>query len=162
VITGVYPTRRDRAVTQASEMPIDELGRRAREDSTWAAFSGLHGREEVRCIAELWCRSVGLKARPLGVYSRDAATRAILEAYADGYTREQLELACAQAGKDPWCRGDVAERDGRPGSKRGPECMSPVVLRRLLDAADATRPSSVNPRVAAMLEEERRRQGAGT
>jgi hypothetical protein len=123
-----------------------------------AGMSGIGERPELQRINQAWSSAVGLKARPLGTYSdKNRTLIALLEAF-ETTSEEDLLRACDQASRDDWCRG-IKGSDRDPARKRDIGCLSLNVLRRLLDAADATRPSSVSPAVARMLEQERKRMG---
>lgn len=153
------PTRKERARTDLAALPISELAKRWRENPSWVAESSPQSRPELVSAAEAWDASVGLAPRSLGHAGRDAGTRALLELYADGVSQADILRACSQAKLDGWICGRDPGRPGDQPRKRRIDCLSHAVLRRLLDAADAARPSSVNPRVAAMLAEERKRMG---
>jgi hypothetical protein len=155
------PTRRERATSDLSALPIAELARRCRENPHDGGFASPQDRPEVKQVHEAWCSAVGLSIRPLGYLSdRNRPLRAILEAL-ETHPLGDVLRACQAAAKDPWCRGEVAERNGTPGRKHGIEDMTPTVLRRLLDAADAAQPRNDSPgfrRVQAMLEAEKLRE----
>jgi hypothetical protein len=157
-LTPRPPMRVERIRTEWSGMSIQELARRCRENPHDAAISGPENRPEVLQVQRAWCEAVGLPIRELGSLSeKNQALKSILTALETNSFTDVLR-ACAQARTDDWAQGRVANRDGTPGKKCRLEWMSLNVIRRLLDAADAARPSSVNPKIAAILEAERKRE----
>jgi len=157
------PTRASRIRTEWADMPIQELARRCRENPHDAAMSGPEDRPEVLQVQRRWCEAVGLPIRRLGSLSpKNGALQAILAAL-EAHSLPEVLRACDQAKRDDWARGRVKSRDGSEGKKCRLEWMSLNVIRRLLDAADDARASSVSGPVARMLaEEERRRSGTPT
>lgn len=153
------PTRAERARRDFDSMPIDELAKAFQANPTWVAESAPQARPELAHVAQAWDQAVGLPHRPLGHACRDDATSKLLGLYADGATFEQLLQACKQAGKDPWLCG----RTGAVGSpedkrKRRIDVLTPKVLRRLLDSAEADKPTNASPAVLRMLEQEKLRE----
>jgi hypothetical protein len=156
--TAALPPRVIRAATDLSTTPLDQLARVCRENPRNAEFMDIQGIAAVRQIHESWCRAVGRTVRPLGTLTeRNRQLWAILTAL-ESYSLQDVLRACEQASRDDWCRGRKPNRDGTPGKPHGVEDMSPTVLRELLDASDAARPTALNPRVSAMLAEEDRRE----
>jgi hypothetical protein len=151
-------SRRERSRTELSDLPIDELAKRWRENPAWVAESSPQSRPELIAAAKAWDEAVGLAPRALGHAGKDSGTRALLDLYADGVPHADIMRACAQAKHDDWICGRAPGRAGEGPRKRRIDCLSHAVLRRLLDAADAARPSSVNPKIAAILEAERKRE----
>jgi hypothetical protein len=155
------PTRRQRQASDLEGLPIGELAKRWRENPTWVAVSAPQHRQELASASLAWDTAVGLAHRPLGDPGRDNGTRALLELFADGVDLGEILRACKQAGRDDWICGRSSS--GRPGDtprKRRIDCLSHAVLRRLLDAADATQPRNLNPLVAKMLADEAARNNA--
>lgn len=147
------PTRRQRHTLDLEALPIGELAKRWKANPTWVEESSPQARPELVEATRAWEVAVGLAHRQLGRPSRDSCAKALLELYADGVPHADIMRACAQVAKDGWICGREPGRNGDAPRKRRIDCLSHAVLRRLLDAADAARPSSVNPRVAAILDE---------
>ena len=151
------PTRSERIRTEWSDMPIQELARRCRENPHDAAMSGPECRPEVLQVQRAWCEAVGLPIRSLGSLSpKNGALQSILAALA-AHSLPEILRACDRAKRDEWAQGRQKNRDGTDGKKCRIEWMSLNVIRRLLDDADAAVSSSGSPVVARMLEAERKR-----
>lgn len=153
--------RRKRVRTEWSELSIRDLAIRCREDPCTAAMAGPENRPEVLQVQRAWCEAVGLPIRSLGSLSaKNGALQAILAAL-EAHSLDEVLRACDQAKRDDWARGIQRNRDGTDGKKCRLEWMSLNVIRRLLDEADAARPSSGSAAVAKMLAQvERERSGA--
>jgi hypothetical protein len=129
------PTRRERATADLMTCPAAELAAHVRANPHDASISPLADRPDVAAINAGWSKAVGLVIRPLGCYSeRNKPLQAILDALAVAPIEDVLR-ACEQAGRDDWCTGRKgSERD--QARKRDVGCLSPTVLRRLLDTVD--------------------------
>jgi len=152
-------TRRVRATDDLMSCPIGELAKRCRENQHDAGFAPVGERPELVKFNAAWSTAVGLSTRSLGTYSdRNRPLLALLDAFAITSEADMARVA-EQAARDDWCTGRKgSERD--TARKRDIGCLSPTVLRRLLDAADEQRPTAINPRVAAWLAEEDARKAA--
>lgn len=149
------PSRSTRVRTELSELPIGELAKRWRENPTWVAESNPQSRPELTEVALAWDTAVGLRPTPLGHPGRDTSTKALLELYADGVTKEAILRACEQAGRTGWICGREQDYRGQV-RKRRIAVLSVGVLRDLLDAAPSAEVTGVSPAVAAMLAERKR------
>ena len=165
------PSRADRARSNLESLPINELALEYQRNPTWVAESSPQTRPELANIAKAWDDAVGLTHQRLGHATRDEATRKLLGLYADGATYEQLLTVCKQAGRDEWICGRASSNYGSNYSPNSPnsqsdvrkrriDVLTPKVFRRLLDAAEANRPTRVTPAVKAMLEAEAAREAA--
>jgi len=137
------------------ELPIADLARYCREHPTNAAMVDVHLRPEVVRVHEAWAEAVGLPNVPLAPYSRSNRQLANILTLLEQVPLERILRACEIAETDPWCRGEMPS-DGT-NRRHGIEDLSMVVLRKLLEQDEP----DVDPRVSAMLEEERRRYSRG-
>ncbi len=153
--TVALPSRSTRVRTELADLPIGELAKRWRDNPTWVAESSPQTRPELTEVALAWDTAVGLRPTPLGHPGRDTSTKALLELYADGVTREAILRACEQAGRTGWICGREPDYRGQV-RKRRIAVLSVGVLRDLLDAAPSAEVTGVSPAVAAMLAERKR------
>jgi hypothetical protein len=115
--------------------PIGELAARCKANPYDASCAPVGERPELVRFNEAWSNAVGLVVRPLGAYcDRNKPLLGLLEAFATTSERDLLR-ACEQAKRDDWCMGRKGN-DRDQARKRDVGCVSPAVLRRLLDAAD--------------------------
>lgn len=142
--------------------PATELAARCRANTHDASLTDLESRPDVTAVNAAWSKAVGIALRRLGCYSdRNRPLQAILDALAVASLEDVLR-ACDQASRDDWCCGRKGT-DRDQARKRDVGCLSPTVLRRLLDAADAEaakqkRKRENEERIAAAEAAERRRE----
>lgn len=113
------PGRPLRSLEDALALPVEARAQACQHDPTLADFAQPQEWPEVKAVAAELGQSLGQTFR-LGSYLRDRGVQAVVEAFATGFTLDQLLSVARNAKDDPWWHKE----------RRGLSSLTAEVIRR--------------------------------